>query len=180
MTAEQAHCLQLCNWKFPTRSAIALFSKQIRSALKDKIVIAKLPIIYTQGDSFDMLECLIEYDRTIAYAGEELCILSFKQDELGEHSFKGIDIFESFCKLRKFLEEKGLKILCRGAQYNVYPSSASRNMTGGYKLYIYRMGEHPQRTDMVKIFDPADVNEVGTVQEQIDYHNRWIESVTKG
>ncbi|MGW7363710.1 hypothetical protein ACWGI8_09840 [Streptomyces sp. NPDC054841] len=51
-------------------------------------------------------------------------------------------------------------------------------MGGGHKVIVRKMG-HPV-TDLdavVKTFDPAELNQVGTVQEQETYYRTWLSSL---
>ncbi|MEC4806960.1 MAG: hypothetical protein SAJ72_22100 [Jaaginema sp. PMC 1080.18] len=107
---------------------------------------------------------------------EERGTIFFQHPTLGDHSFEDKDTFGAFCKMRLFLEKQGWQILCNGARVDAYPSGMSRDMCGGIKLYILKMGQKTQRSDLVKIFDPAELENVGTVEEQRRYYQEWQES----
>ncbi|MEU2066010.1 hypothetical protein ACIOML_07160 [Streptomyces anulatus] len=51
-------------------------------------------------------------------------------------------------------------------------------MGGGHKVIIRRMG-HPVTSldSVVKLFDPADLSQIGTVDEQESYYRAWLESL---
>lgn len=138
----------------------------------------EVPLIKVKSDPSCQSKCVISYDRVVSYRGEPPCVLTFQSSELGEHQFSGIDVFECLCNLRRFLEEKGWRILCNGARFDAYPSGMSRDMSGGHKLYIRKIGQHPQRSDLVKIFDKAEPEKIGTIEEQLSYYKQWLESIS--
>jgi hypothetical protein len=120
----------------------------------------------------------LEYDKFISYANEPLCNLSFRHSEIGVHQVQGVDIFDSLRELRKILyEQYDVYLLCAGSRVDTYPSGASRNMTGGRVQFIYTLGRDPTRSDEVKIFDSATPSQVGSVEEQLGYHDEWLRSV---
>ncbi|MDQ0272290.1 hypothetical protein [Cytobacillus purgationiresistens] len=53
-------------------------------------------------------------------------------------NFTSANFFEALEKLRKYLDEKQIQILCNGAALNVYPSLMSRlmGMEGGLTNYV--------------------------------------------
>lgn len=116
----------------------------------------------------------ISYDRTTI---NKICVIEFKHWELGYRWFEGKDLFDSFCKLRLVLESQGFRILCNGARIDSYPSPMSRNMCGGAKLYKMTIGQRVERKDLLRIFDKADIESVGTVDEQKAYFKKWRKSL---
>jgi hypothetical protein len=88
--------------------------------------------------------------------------------------FQADDLFEALRGIRKELERTGCRILCAGARRDVYPSGMSRSMSGGRKAYVNRMGAKPTPTDVVDIFDEAEASFVGSVDEQLEFHRRWM------
>ncbi|MCT7994046.1 hypothetical protein [Laspinema olomoucense] len=110
---------------------------------------------------------------TLFYKNTPPCMVEFQNTELGNHQFQGKDVFDCFCKLRFFLEKKGWNILCNGSRVDAYPSSMSRDMGGGMKLYHLQIGKRPQRIDLLRIFDKAEANQIGTLEEQRLYYERW-------
>ena len=85
------------------------------------------------------------------------------------------DLFESLLQIRKELEKSGMKLLCNGARKDVWPSPMSRSMGGGKKAYLMETGK--SATELVCIFDYAEPHLVGTVSEQREFYNQWIESL---
>ena len=90
--------------------------------------------------------------------------------------FNGDDLFEALCNLRKYLEPKGLRVLCNGSRVDAFPSEMSRQMGGGRRLYILKMGQPAQEDSLVDMFDMACDGKVGTVAEQEEYFKRWLAS----
>src|SRR5882724_545410 len=91
--------------------------------------------------------------------------------------FSGRDLFDSLIALRLFLEGISAKPLCAGARRDVFPSGMSRDMGGGRKAYITRLGTPVVGADLLDIFDYANAESVGTVAEQQDFHDKWIEAL---
>jgi len=68
-------------------------------------------------------------------------------------------------------------LLCAGARPDVFPSGMSRGMGDGRKAYITRLGQRALRTDLVDIFDDAELDAVRTIEEQTAFHERWVEAL---
>ena len=77
--------------------------------------------------------------------------------------------FRALVEVRKQLETEGLLIACNGARRDVYPSGMS---LPGYKAYILEMGK--QATQLVVIFDEAEIATIATVGEQKKYWEAWL------
>ena len=98
---------------------------------------------------------------------------------LDRRTFSGGDLFDAFNELRRELERLQARLLCAGARRDVFPSGMSRDMSGGRKAYITRIGRPSLREDLVDIFDEAAPESVGTVAEQSAFHERWADSLSK-
>jgi hypothetical protein len=96
---------------------------------------------------------------------------------LHNHEFQGQDLFEALVALRTELEKNNARLLCSGARVAVFPSGMSKSMGGGRKAYITTLGA--SATEMVDIFDPTEFELTGTVSQQQEFHNRWIQSLVK-
>lgn len=84
--------------------------------------------------------------------------------------------FDALTKLRGRLEQDGIQILCKGASRNVYPSAMQLNMGTGRSAYILTMHKQAMQRDVVDIFEPSNINECVSVDEQEQYFNLWTES----
>jgi hypothetical protein len=89
--------------------------------------------------------------------------------------FADRDLFEAFLSLRKTLEEKGIQLLCAGARPEAFPSGMSRDMGGGRKAYITKIGS--PASALVDIFEDAEAGMVGTVSQQLSFHQQWVQSL---
>ena len=97
-------------------------------------------------------------------------------DELHDTKFEGSDLFDCLCSLRSKLDVLGIKMLCNGARIDTYPSPMLQS-SGARKVYITTLGKQALRENLVNIFDEALPEKIGTVEQQIGYHNKWIESL---
>jgi len=91
--------------------------------------------------------------------------------------FSNGDVFDTFILLRTTLEEIEIKLLCGGSRPDVFPSGMSREMSGGRKAYITKLGKPALKADLVDIFDHTDIQLIGSVSEQQAFHNKWIASL---
>lgn len=95
----------------------------------------------------------------------------------GRLAEKGDTLFEALLKLRLRLEEAELLLLCNLARRDAYPSQMMLQTVLGRKIYVLKHGMPARREDIVDIFGEALPEQVGTVQEQQEYHERWINSL---
>jgi len=103
--------------------------------------------------------------------------ISLLLDDGTEKKFNDCDLFESLKLINTYFENELSKLLCNGARVDVCSSGMSRSIGNGRKVYITVLGKQARRNDLVDIFDFAKPNEVGTVQEQENYHKKWISSL---
>src|SRR5579871_1469356 len=66
--------------------------------------------------------------------------LVFSGVGLQEREFSSGDLFDTVVSLRTALEHIGVQLLCAGARPDVFPSGMSRDMSGGRKAYITKLG----------------------------------------
>jgi hypothetical protein len=88
---------------------------------------------------------------------------------------EGADYFEALQQLRKHFERKNIELLCLGARKDVWPSAMSRDMGKGLKAYVCRLGE--PSSELVNIFDHDKQMKYSSVEEQVQYHKQWFESL---
>lgn len=115
-------------------------------------------------------------DNNVKYAVAPPWVIELSLDELQDTKFEGSDLFDCLCSLRSKLDVLGIKILCNGARIDAYPSPMLQS-SGARKVYITALGRQALRENLVNIFDEALPDKIGTVEQQIDYHNKWIESL---
>ena len=129
-----------------------------------------LAIINSSGS---ICRCNVQFARK-----EPWCII-FECIGFDSQRFEGNDLFDCLVKLRRHLEKQDCLILCNGSRIDVYPSGMSRQMSGGRVAYIMKIGEVTKSGDIVDIFEPADKTLVSTVEQQKEYHSRWVASIMK-
>lgn len=88
---------------------------------------------------------------------------------------KSDNIFDSVVELRKKLELKNIYLLCNASVINVYPSGMQKEF-GGTKAYKLQMGKQATLSDVVDIFDYNSELKIGSVKEQEEFFESWIES----
>lgn len=91
---------------------------------------------------------------------------------------KSDNIFDSVVELRKKLELKNIYLLCNASVINVYPSGMQKEF-GGTKAYKLQMGKQATLSDVVDIFDYDNGLKIGSVKEQEEFFESWIESLRK-
>lgn len=91
---------------------------------------------------------------------------------------KSDNIFDSVVELRKKLELKNIYLLCNASVINVYPSGMQKEF-GGTKAYKLQMGKQVTLSDVVDIFDYDSELKIGSVKEQEEFFESWIESLRK-
>ena len=91
---------------------------------------------------------------------------------------KSDNIFDSVVELRKKLELNNIYLLCNASVINVYPSGMQKEF-GGTKAYKLQMGKQVTLTDVVDIFDYDNGLKIGSVKEQEEFYESWIESLSK-
>lgn len=125
-----------------------------------------IPLLSATGN---ITNCVISYPTKLPW------FIQFTSTDFSDKIFYGDDLFNCLCDLRIFLEEHNTKILCNGARIDTYPSSLLRQMGGARKVYILTMGK--QATQSINIFDKTNVEQIGTVNEQFSFYQKWIESL---
>ena len=91
---------------------------------------------------------------------------------------KSDNIFDSVVELRKKLELNNIYLLCNASAINVYPSGMQKEF-GGTKAYKLQMGKQAALTDVVDIFDYDNELKIGSVKEQEEFYESWLESLRK-
>ena len=94
------------------------------------------------------------------------------------YSSKSDNIFDSVVELRKKLELNNIYLLCNASAINVYPSGMQKEF-GGTKAYKLQMVKQATLSDVVDIFDYDSELKIGSVKEQEEFFESWIESFRK-
>lgn len=106
---------------------------------------------------------------------EEIYQIELKMND-SSFSAEGENYFDALINLRKKLELKNIKILCKGCSKFVYPSPMILNMGDAIQAYELVLGEQAHSKDIVNIFEPCRYDEYATIDEQYAYYEKWIES----
>lgn len=94
---------------------------------------------------------------------------------LHDSIFRAETLFDALTELRRYFEARGGKLLCAGARQDVYPSGMARSMGSARRAYIMKFGQSAHT--VVDIFDPANPEDVGTVDDQIRFRDGWAASL---
>ena len=105
--------------------------------------------------------------------------LAFRDFDGARQRFEARDLFEAFLAMRENFEARGCQLLCAGARKDAWPSGMSRSMGGGRKAFIVHLGLPAEMDALVDIFDYAEPEVVGTVEEQRAHISKWFDSLEK-
>lgn len=124
------------------------------------------------------IDCLSENERTSAkiilnVEGNEVKLVCYLKDLVLET--KDNYPFFALVKLRLQLESKHIKFICNGNRIDVYPSGSS-----AIGFMAYELIDKQPATKLVNIFEPtSEINKICTVEDQKQYWENWIKSLTK-
>ena len=125
------------------------------------------------------IKCLIDGDENKAVLeleeDNDICRILFLLRDYSV-TVEAENYFFALLELRKKLEAQNIKILCKGASRNVYPSPMILSMGEANKAYQLTMGKQARMSDLVNIFEPCEVDEYATIEEQLIFYNDWLRS----
>lgn len=102
--------------------------------------------------------------------------LTLVLDKTGSYKFQDSDFYKALFGLRALLEPKSIVVCINGCRLDFVCSSMSQQMSQGRVGYIIEMGK--QGTNKVRTFDHCnDKSKLATVDEQLEYINRWKNSL---
>lgn len=84
--------------------------------------------------------------------------------------------FYALIELRRELELKKIKLLCKGCSRYVYPSPMILSMGDAIEAYELTLGKHATMKNLVNIFSPCELDEYATIEEQLAYYEEWLKS----
>ena len=90
---------------------------------------------------------------------------------------KANSFFEALVEIRRELEKKGIKLLCKGCCRNVYPSGMILEMGSGRKAYSLTMGKQAEINSLVDIFETCQIEDYASVDEQYIFFEQWCDSI---
>ena len=98
-------------------------------------------------------------------------------DDTESLKFRDPHIFTSFCNLRKYLATKNKLLLCKGCRIDVH----SRKLATTFAYVLKKDVQPDPDKDKVMIFDEeAEIDKIGTVEEQYQFFLDWYKSIKKG
>lgn len=110
---------------------------------------------------------------------EENCKITFQMDNFyleGEAE----NFFYALIELRKKLEMHNIKLLCKGCSRHVYPSAMILSMGDAVLAYELTLGKQALQKDLVNIFEPCKCDEYASIEEQYEYFEKWVASISYG
>lgn len=87
------------------------------------------------------------------------------------------NFFDALIKIRKELENKEMKLLCKGCCKNVYPSGMLLGMGSGRKAYFLTINRQAEMSSLIDIFEACSIEEYASVEEQENFFNKWCDSI---
>ncbi|MFA5952533.1 MAG: hypothetical protein WC807_19885 [Hyphomicrobium sp.] len=101
--------------------------------------------------------------------------LSCRGEKIVGESERGF--FAALQEVRITLEGREALLHCFGASEDVYPSPMQESMGPAVLAYRTRLGEQALSKDIVNIFDSDGTVKPSSVQEQKEFHQRWLQSL---
>ncbi|MBE5990904.1 MAG: hypothetical protein E7247_00750 [Paenibacillaceae bacterium] len=127
------------------------------------------------NDKKELYEC--ELELYVEQLDDNIKIV-FKNKEQ-TMAFSADNYFDALEKLRRYLEDRNEKILCKGSNENVYPSAMQLNAGSGHNAYSLALGRQAKLVDVVDIFEESDFDSCVSCDKQNDFFERWTESLNK-
>jgi hypothetical protein len=92
-------------------------------------------------------------------------------------TFTAPDLLDALVAFRLYLEGRECRLLCNAARRDTYPSRMAREMGGGRKVYVLRMGHQARMSDLVDSLEEASPELVTTVAAQKAAYEAWLDSL---
>ncbi|MBN8865912.1 MAG: hypothetical protein J0H92_21235 [Sphingobacteriales bacterium] len=112
---------------------------------------------------------------------DDMAILNFSDNEIvievGNRKISRTGEYPFFIlkEIRKVLEQENIFLMVNGSRIDVYPSGLS---LPGFNAYIHVLGKPTSLDHLVDIFEKTDqASLIGTVEEQVEYHAKWVEAL---
>lgn len=127
------------------------------------------------NDKKELYECELElYDEELD--GNVKIVLKNKEQTM---AFSADNYFDALQRLRRYLEDRNEKILCKGSNENVYPSAMQLDAGSGRNAYSLALGKQAKLADVVDIFEESDFDSCVSCDKQNAFFERWTESINK-
>ena len=105
------------------------------------------------------------------------CFVQIEYDRKIVRGESDSEFFDALCNARLFLEREGAVLCCNGASEDVYPSGMQLSMGPAILAYRTTLGQRALLKDIVNIFDSDEANRPATVDQQAQFHRRWLGSL---
>ena len=92
---------------------------------------------------------------------------------------EGENLFDIIIQIRKELEKRNIKLLCKACSRNVHPSGMILGMGYGRMAYSLVMGRQALSDSLIDIFSPCTIEEYSNVKEQDEFFEKWCKSLRK-
>ena len=119
-------------------------------------------------------------DEMFIYMGRKVKVFVMTYQDTLNHHYKMVsdEVRSLFYILRKRLEQQGIKLLIQGARRHYYMIRHFKQDFRAVKLVLGKRYDY-DTAEIINIFDPEnDFSQIATVQEQEEYFNQWVESIT--
>jgi len=127
------------------------------------------------NDKKELYECELElYDEQLD--DNVKIVLKNKEQTM---AFSADNYFDALERLRRYLEDRNEKILCKGSNENVHPSAMQLNAGSGRNAYSLALGRQAKLADVVDIFEESDFDSCVSCDKQNAFFERWTESINK-
>jgi hypothetical protein len=133
--------------------------------------VEKYDVIAVSLDTQSEMSLTIEADE--AEASEDI-VLSTYFDGVKIIARNNYGYFATFQEIRDELLQKGYGIRCMGAMLNAVQSGMA-SVT--HKVYIVTLGKQAKMSDLVCLYDYANINEFPNTKKQNDFQEKWIKSL---
>lgn len=102
-------------------------------------------------------------------------LLTITSPDQASWAAEGPDLFKALRELRRILDPLGIRLGVNGARRDAWASGMQCDMGEGRVVYLLAEGQ-VGRPEQVNTLGHAAVEHVGTVEEQDQYHARWLVS----
>lgn len=127
------------------------------------------------NDKKELYECELE----LYYEQIDDNVKIVLKDKEQTMAFSADNYFDALEILRRYLEDRNEKILCKGSNENVYPPAMQLNAVSGRNTYSLLLGRQAKLADIVDIFEESDFDSCVSCDKQNTFFDRWTESLNK-
>ena len=152
----------------------------IKAFTTDQQVIGATITFYKEDRENPTVLDMFSKDEMFIYMGRKVKVFVMTYQDTLNHHYKMVsdEVRSLFYILRKRLEQQGIKLLIQGARRHYYMIRHFKQDFRAVKLVLGKRYDY-DTAEIINIFDPEnDFSQIATVQEQEEYFNQWVESIT--